>query len=64
MTKKTCSRCLNSHTDKFETCDPCRAYNNWNKLLYGFAKEHGLSYSDARDGLRAVIEAKGTPELF
>jgi len=64
MPKKTCSRCLNSHDDKFETCDPCRAYNNWNKLIYGFAKEHELSYADARDGLRAVIAADGTPKTF
>ena len=52
---KVCSRCEVKHEGLFETCNRCRSYNNWNKLIYSFANRHELSYEEARQGLKDVL---------
>jgi len=62
---KVCSRCHKPHKGMYETCDGCRGYNNANKMIYAFAQANGISYADARDGMRKALMAESDePEVF
>jgi len=52
---KKCSRCNVKHDGPHETCNRCRAYNNWNKFIYEFAEKHELTYEESRQGLKDVL---------